>query len=226
MKVASFSSSLIVGSFADVLLELLVRDVEQDLLAVRPDCGDLGLQLFGGLRADSFFPPESCHFLAGAFLGGAADFADFAVVGDEGFLAAAFLAVELDELEDTNYLSVVVQGIFRKRRGRDKTRTCQQPHGHCGTATKARRPRSGKKKKKKKKKSPPTCIANTGYEQDMANDVLEPHPLVRLLEKPAADFTCSDLVRRRGADGAAPGEPALCRRRRASQDNRVSDQLP
>ena len=29
----------------------------------------------------------------------------------------------------------------------------------------------------------------------MANDVFEPHPLVRLLEKPAADFTRSDLVR-------------------------------
>jgi glutamine synthetase len=29
----------------------------------------------------------------------------------------------------------------------------------------------------------------------MPNDVLEPHPLVRLLEKPAADFSCSDLVR-------------------------------
>ena len=30
----------------------------------------------------------------------------------------------------------------------------------------------------------------------MANsDVFEPHPIVRLLEKPAADFTCSDLVR-------------------------------
>ena len=29
----------------------------------------------------------------------------------------------------------------------------------------------------------------------MPNDVLEPNPLVRLLEKPAADFTCSDLVR-------------------------------
>ena len=29
----------------------------------------------------------------------------------------------------------------------------------------------------------------------MPNDVFEPHPLVRLLEKPAADFTCSDLVR-------------------------------
>ena len=29
----------------------------------------------------------------------------------------------------------------------------------------------------------------------MHNDVLEPHPLVRLLEKPAADFTGSDLVR-------------------------------
>jgi len=29
----------------------------------------------------------------------------------------------------------------------------------------------------------------------MPNDILEPHPLVRLLEKPAADFTCSDLVR-------------------------------
>ena len=29
----------------------------------------------------------------------------------------------------------------------------------------------------------------------MATDVFEPHPLVRLLEKPAADFTCSDLVR-------------------------------
>ncbi len=29
----------------------------------------------------------------------------------------------------------------------------------------------------------------------MLNDVFEPHPLVRLLEKPAADFTCSDLVR-------------------------------
>jgi glutamine synthetase len=29
----------------------------------------------------------------------------------------------------------------------------------------------------------------------MPTDVLEPHPLVRLLEKPAADFTCSDLVR-------------------------------
>jgi glutamine synthetase len=28
----------------------------------------------------------------------------------------------------------------------------------------------------------------------MPNDVFEPHPLVRLLEKPAADFTCSDLV--------------------------------
>ena len=28
----------------------------------------------------------------------------------------------------------------------------------------------------------------------MPNDVLEPHPLVRLLQKPAADFTCSDLV--------------------------------
>ena len=27
------------------------------------------------------------------------------------------------------------------------------------------------------------------------NDVFEPHPIVRLLEKPAADFTCSDLVR-------------------------------
>ena len=29
----------------------------------------------------------------------------------------------------------------------------------------------------------------------MPSDVFEPHPLVRLLEKPAADFTCSDLVR-------------------------------
>ncbi len=29
----------------------------------------------------------------------------------------------------------------------------------------------------------------------MPNDVFEPHPLVRLLEKPAAEFTCSDLVR-------------------------------
>ncbi|HYO33940.1 MAG TPA: glutamine synthetase family protein [Nocardioidaceae bacterium] len=29
----------------------------------------------------------------------------------------------------------------------------------------------------------------------MPNDSLEPHELVRLLEKPAADFTCSDLVR-------------------------------
>ena len=29
----------------------------------------------------------------------------------------------------------------------------------------------------------------------MPIDVFEPHPLVRLLEKPAADFTCSDLVR-------------------------------
>jgi glutamine synthetase len=29
----------------------------------------------------------------------------------------------------------------------------------------------------------------------MPNDIFEPHPLVRLLEKPAADFTCSDLVR-------------------------------
>src|SRR3990170_4909248 len=29
----------------------------------------------------------------------------------------------------------------------------------------------------------------------MPNDVFEPHPLVRLLEKPASDFTCSDLVR-------------------------------
>ncbi len=29
----------------------------------------------------------------------------------------------------------------------------------------------------------------------MPSDVLDPHPLVRLLEKPAADFTCSDLVR-------------------------------
>jgi glutamine synthetase len=29
----------------------------------------------------------------------------------------------------------------------------------------------------------------------MPTDVLEPHPLVRLLDKPAADFTCSDLVR-------------------------------
>jgi glutamine synthetase len=28
----------------------------------------------------------------------------------------------------------------------------------------------------------------------MASDVFEPHPLVRLLKKPAADFTCSDLV--------------------------------
>ena len=37
-------------------------------------------------------------------------------------------------------------------------------------------------------------LANTGYRQAMPNDVLEPHPLVRLLEKPAADFTCSDLV--------------------------------
>lgn len=29
----------------------------------------------------------------------------------------------------------------------------------------------------------------------MTDDVFEPHPLVRLLEKPAAEFTCSDLVR-------------------------------
>src|SRR4028118_2040222 len=29
----------------------------------------------------------------------------------------------------------------------------------------------------------------------MPIDVFEPHPLVRLLEKPASDFTCSDLVR-------------------------------
>jgi glutamine synthetase len=29
----------------------------------------------------------------------------------------------------------------------------------------------------------------------MAVDELEPHPIVRLLQKPAADFTCSDLVR-------------------------------
>jgi glutamine synthetase len=29
----------------------------------------------------------------------------------------------------------------------------------------------------------------------MGNDVFEPHPIVRLLEKPAADFTCNDLVR-------------------------------
>jgi glutamine synthetase len=29
----------------------------------------------------------------------------------------------------------------------------------------------------------------------MPNDALEPHRLVRLLEKPAADFSCSDLVR-------------------------------
>lgn len=29
----------------------------------------------------------------------------------------------------------------------------------------------------------------------MAIDVFEPHPIVRLLEKPSADFTCSDLVR-------------------------------
>src|SRR4028118_1514361 len=29
----------------------------------------------------------------------------------------------------------------------------------------------------------------------MPNDIFEPHPLVRLLEKPAAGFTCSDLVR-------------------------------
>ena len=36
--------------------------------------------------------------------------------------------------------------------------------------------------------------ANTGYLQAMPNDVLEPHPLERLLQKPAADFTCSDLV--------------------------------
>ena len=86
----------------------------------------------------AFFP--AADFRAGAFLAGAAVLAAFAVVAGEDFLAAAFLAVELDELEDTNYLSVVVQGIFRKHRGRDKTRTCQQPHGHCGTATKAGRP--------------------------------------------------------------------------------------
>jgi glutamine synthetase len=29
----------------------------------------------------------------------------------------------------------------------------------------------------------------------MPDDVFEPHPIVRLLEKPAAEFTCSDLVR-------------------------------
>ncbi len=29
----------------------------------------------------------------------------------------------------------------------------------------------------------------------MSTDVFEPHPIVRLLEKPASDFTCSDLVR-------------------------------
>jgi len=27
------------------------------------------------------------------------------------------------------------------------------------------------------------------------NDVFEPHPIVRLLGKPASDFSCSDLVR-------------------------------
>ena len=33
-------------------------------------------------------------------------------------------------------------------------------------------------------------------ERGMPNyDVFEPHPIVRLLEKPAAGFTCSDLVR-------------------------------
>ena len=66
-------------------------------------------------------------FFAVAFLAGAAS--RLVPSWEADFLAAVFLAVVLAELEDTNYLSIVVQELFRKLRGRDKTRTCQQPHG-------------------------------------------------------------------------------------------------
>src|SRR5688572_5160495 len=140
MKVASFSSSLIVGSFLTSFSNCSSGTSSRTFLPSGPTAATSACSCSAVFAAPAFFP-RAC-FLAGAFLEGAADFAAFAVVGDEGFLAAAFLAVELDELEDTNYLSVVVQGIFRNRRGRDKTRTCQQPRAHCGTTTKPRCVRS------------------------------------------------------------------------------------
>ncbi len=40
-----------------------------------------------------------------------------------------------------------------------------------------------------------TKCGGTLVQRGMPSDVFEPHPIVRLLEKPAAEFTCSDLVR-------------------------------
>ena len=38
------------------------------------------------------------------------------------------------------------------------------------------------------------CVTGPLLERGMTDDVFTPHPIERLLDKPAADFTCDDLI--------------------------------
>src|SRR3954452_6358363 len=130
MKVASFSSSLIVGSALTSTSNCSSGTSARTFLPSGPTATAsawICSAVFVGLA-----------FFAAAFLAGA----DLAVADFAGaFFAAVFLAVELAELEDTNTSRIVFQGLLRNLRGRDKTRRCQQPHVHCVMPPKARGPR-------------------------------------------------------------------------------------
>src|ERR1700712_995137 len=127
MKEASFSSALIVGSFLTSTSNCSSGTSASTFLPSGPTAAASAWICSAVLAA-----PLAEAFFAAAFLAGSGGAADF--------LAAAFLAGAFLTVEDTNYLSIEVQGTFRKLRGRDKTRTCQPPRlGHCVMPTKALR---------------------------------------------------------------------------------------
>src|SRR6478735_3039673 len=92
MKVASFSSSLIEGSFLTSFSNCSSGTSARSFLPSGPTTAAWAWICSAVLTEVVFF---AVAFLAGAFFAGA-------------FFAAALLAVELAELEDTNYLSVVL----------------------------------------------------------------------------------------------------------------------
>ena len=148
----------------DVLLELLVRDVGQELLAVGSDDGS-GLEprdLSASSRRPSWPGPSwrgsRAAFLAGAaaafFAAGAAFFAGAAALAGAAFFAGAFAALAgvfagAFLVAGAVLTAVFLRGTGRDSRtrttsrfnveeslGRDKTRTCQQPHPHSVTTPK------------------------------------------------------------------------------------------
>src|SRR5680860_1242524 len=128
MKVASFSSSLIVGSVLTSFSNCSSGTSSKTFLPSGPTAATSAW-----ICSAVFVAVALLAFLAGILFAAAL----FAGVGEADFLTAVCLAVVLDELEDTNYLSIVVQELFRKLRGRDKARTCQQPHAYCGMPPKS-----------------------------------------------------------------------------------------